>query len=338
MKLLVAYTNFATSPLKKVTHMPTMYLVPVSRLQQKSGEYLPCHNDFPMPEFSPRTVNSGYESFVEAMFSSARWAIQQSEILNIPLGLMWSGGLDSTAVYFALKHIGAKFDVYLSTNSIHENPELFNDHICSEKLYSSRDYNKFRHYLVTGDLGDQIFGSDIYQTICDNLGHDRIYHPDYEAVFFDHYASVNCDRASAQWMFDKYVATLGEFPSTIQHIGEFMWWIAITHKWQSIRYRYMMHVESHQRPLIKTHFHPLFGHTDLEKWSLETPFHFKMDGDVTTWKNCIRRFISEFGNSKYILTRKINSQANILWGSRRVPGVYSDYSECYSINEQLNLL
>ncbi len=86
--------------------------------------------------------------------------------------LMWSGGLDSTTVFYALKNAGCRFTVLFNDNSIEEFPELGKEllekkHDKVVSMYKdSKTFNLLDFVvanpeikLLTGEIGDQIFGS-----------------------------------------------------------------------------------------------------------------------------------------------------------------------------------
>lgn len=85
---------------------------------------------------------------------------------------MWSGGLDSSLVLWLCLDKKLDFEVYLSDTSMIEYPYLYKHLRQSDiKMLSSQSINLERP-IVTGELGDQIFGSDIFYKIEDDLDKD----------------------------------------------------------------------------------------------------------------------------------------------------------------------
>ncbi len=88
--------------------------------------------------------------------------------------LMWSGGLDSTTVFYALKNSGCRFTVLFNDNSVDECPVLGKEildggHKSISSMYKdSKTFNLLDFVIenpdavfLTGEIGDQIFGTDI---------------------------------------------------------------------------------------------------------------------------------------------------------------------------------
>ena len=88
--------------------------------------------------------------------------------------LMWSGGLDSTTVLYALKNSGCRFTVLFNDNSVDECPVLGKEildggHKSISSMYKdSKTFNLLDFVIenpdakfLTGEIGDQIFGTAI---------------------------------------------------------------------------------------------------------------------------------------------------------------------------------
>lgn len=87
------------------------------------------------------------------------------------LCLLWSGGIDSTLVFYALVKSGVRFTVFMDSHSQAEYPLLYDKIVngefnCDYELFSSRGVidllkvSEDRNLLfVTGEIGDQLTGS-----------------------------------------------------------------------------------------------------------------------------------------------------------------------------------
>ena len=85
--------------------------------------------------------------------------------------LLFSGGLDSTMIYYALVNNNVKFKIFMTDMTQVENYNLFNIIVNGDIPYSIYHSNEFLNILktygdkntiyITGDLGDQIFLSNL---------------------------------------------------------------------------------------------------------------------------------------------------------------------------------
>lgn len=85
--------------------------------------------------------------------------------------LLFSGGLDSTMIYYALVNNNVKFKIFMTDMTQVENYNLFNNIVNGDIPYSIFHSNEFLNILksygdsntvyITGDLGDQVFLSNL---------------------------------------------------------------------------------------------------------------------------------------------------------------------------------
>lgn len=83
--------------------------------------------------------------------------------------LLWSGGLDSTLMYYAFKKYNNNFTVWFTEDSMIENYETYceiiKDSTIPYRMFNVEDFKKaikedFESNFITGELGDQIFFSN----------------------------------------------------------------------------------------------------------------------------------------------------------------------------------
>lgn len=95
--------------------------------------------------------------------------------------LMWSGGIDSTTAFYSLLETKMPFNVLFNANSIKEYPYLgnliLNNKIPNVKAMYVDDTFKLLTYIrnnpnarfITGEIGDQLFGSNIITNYDDKV-------------------------------------------------------------------------------------------------------------------------------------------------------------------------
>lgn len=142
------------------------------------------------------------------------------------INLLFSGGVDSTAVYVALaKHPkfkefveAGRFIISLTSISIQEYPELFYREILPNIPIQPLDYNKSmldnNMLVVNGDLGDFIIGNS------DAFGFDDI-------NLMDHYSEITkIIQQKELWEYNELCScALKKSPFEITSVNQFLWWI-----------------------------------------------------------------------------------------------------------------
>lgn len=272
----------------------------------------------------------------------------------------WSGGIDSTAVLVAMlmqaqarpqHERRSRLVVLLDDESIVESPNFYQKFIQDNKLQTLFRNDKplswhehcirsthpaARNILVTGELGDQLFGSDRCKaafptetTVVElpaHLANDAPAPPppEYQGVFAERglhgpwqdtvlpsLASVGLIAEGGVARWKEWIAPqLAAAPLPIVSTYDFLWWLNFSMKWQNVSLRFL---HDGGAPLLENgisygmgscvqHF---FDDADLECWSCVPGFHpykFPDLRDFTTYKEPLKHFIREYdGDDQYYL-------------------------------------
>ena len=228
----------------------------------------------------------------------------------------WSGGIDSTAVIVAFLRTAQSGDlermtiVYSSDDpkksSVGEYPKFFADHIDGKlnkfachsgprnKFYGSplrmlasfvgNDIAKHAQsdvLCVTGELGDQLFGSAAFSTNVD---------------------LINMDTAEylKQDEFQPYLEDINRFnaacPLDTTKLVDALWWWNFAVKWQEVRYRAAVALEQCDR---LQNVHAFYSGEDFQKWSIANPDK-KIKNTPESYKYSLKDFIYDYtGDAVY---------------------------------------
>lgn len=225
----------------------------------------------PIPELSTFS-----ESFEQVCDARAEQLVALAEQRNCSVTLMWSGGIDSTVALVSLLKTGktGRLKVMLSKASIGEYPrfyrdviqvELPNQHLVLENpklALDSRDIN------LTGEIGDQIFGS---AAIFKAFKKGKVFSP------YQNYISAEfLDRLSAQ---------ITKCPIELKTTFDFLWWFNFSMKYQNVQFRLYPSV---QLPFgTITHF---FDTDEFQLWSLNNPDK-KIKTSIESYKYIAKDYI-----------------------------------------------
>lgn len=166
--------------------------------------------------------------------TNLEYCIGQS-VLNIQsqnkrIILMFSGGLDSTLVLTALNQRGVSFYITMNKYTMREAPEISRDIISGKyknirvlALEKALEYVKDKNYLfVTGELGDQIVGTD------------RIF-----PYLFHGTLGVSTDKYY-KYISEKSVDILRNTTKDIiklDTVFDVLWWLNFNFKYQNVQLR-----------------------------------------------------------------------------------------------------
>ncbi len=260
--------------------------------------------------------------------------------LDEPIYIMYSGGIDSSSAVVAFMRTWSsqeleRVNILASQHSASEFPELWN--VVVDK-FKERIFPSFRHieyyckkgYVVTGEHGDQLFGSDVVRKIYRMFGNEGIHKPwqDIMPAIYD----TLFDPEIVPDFIARYEQTLSYCPFPLKTSFDWIWWFNITNKWQHVKYRLLAHngwekpAESFKK--IK-HF---YDTPTWQRWSFDN--HDKKIADTyQTYKLAAKEYIvGVTGFTDYIKKPKIGSLYQIWYSSKFYEAVDTSYN--YLTREQ----
>ena len=133
-----------------------------------------------MPEFKKQTT-----SLEELCEQRARWLLDHAIKTNRKLGIMYSGGIDSTLIMVSLFKIASDEELYnhcvciMNDLSIAENPNFYNNYIVKKmRIKSSNAFDLFlgndKYVVVSGEGGDQLFSAGMIEYMFANYSQERL--------------------------------------------------------------------------------------------------------------------------------------------------------------------
>lgn len=264
----------------------------------------------PMPEVA---AGPGM-SFADCCDARARELLDAHPRLHI----MWSGGIDSTVALVALlkalpNHERDRLTVYLSSHSIAENPGFYQVHIAGQ-LSVQRTVGKAGLYdevVVTGELGDQLFGSDLMLETTRRLGFESLAQP-HAVVLPRLFGSIAGDEGIGAAIYRRYAPIADEAPYPLVSAQDFLWWWNFSQKWQHVKYRHLLYEPpcSDYRALLGKVRH-FFDTEAFQRWSLTHPTE-KLGASIDTYKMPAKRYTVEFsGDQSYLTKMKIGSLCKV---------------------------
>ena len=190
---------------------------------------------------------------------------------------MWSGGIDSTVALISLIKTGKteRINVLLSSASIEEYPLFFNSFIKDKLTYSVVEDPKLlfnvKDINITGEIGDQIFGS---------------------AAILKAYDAGKLFNPYKEYISDKFLLKLEKqltkCPIELKTTFDFLWWFNFSMKYQNVQLRIYPSI---QLPYGKvTHF---FDTTDFQLWSMNNPDK-KIKDTPASYKFTAKDYIYDF--------------------------------------------
>lgn len=202
----------------------------------------------------------------------------------------WSGGIDSTAALIALLRNGLhpeQISVCYSELSVFEYPEFFKSHIDGKLPTRAIVPSVFRSLkpdvpFITGELGDQMFGSTKIRSFTTDVAvAKKTPWKDYAALYFS-------EITIALWE-----KQLSFCPWPIANAYEFLWWLNFTGKWQNVHLRMGDRVSDFLQFLKNAkHF---YNSEDFQSWAMAPENrHAKCENTWESHKMVAKNYIHEY--------------------------------------------
>lgn len=250
--------------------------------------------------------------------------------------IMWSGGIDSTAVLASfIKNLDrddlAKITVCTTTSALQENAFFYVDQIQGRfellhwyDLMISNDFLS-QNILLHGDPGDCIFGPSIgkFRALWPDRQYLKSWKDNQHLLYFLYHDNIQ--PSFAQWWVDKICHNLHELQSRgmflkIQSISDWHWWNYYNLKWQGSLTRPLVRNKKHADESIQQqHLDELFelsffAGVDFQKWSYQN-LHRLLGEGVEKHKWEIKQYIYDLDRNIHYRDR-MTKQVSHVYNSR----------------------
>lgn len=251
---------------------------------------------------TPLALNTTTDSFEKIMDDRAVQLLKLASKNNRNIKVAYSGGIDSTGVMVALlRHKEEYPDVtiinVMSRESYLEYPEFYDKHLSIktevrfvdslEVLAELGKQEDKKHYIVTGEIGDQLFGS----ALMFKLNNPQILvEPWANTLTCFHYTKlIDLVRKNPFYETDKSYAC-------------FLWWLNFTLKYQWVQIRICAKLGRH---IVQDLIH-FYDSPEFQAWAVSTPMEEKFH-DYTrpeTYKMPAKKYIFDYAKDLWYYMAK----------------------------------
>lgn len=264
----------------------------------------------------PTPVPVSY-SYKDCCNRKAQELMDLSEQLQKPLGIMWSGGIDSTRVMvsflenYPLSLLKERIKVILSEESVIENPEFYRNYILPNFGFINSEYTPWLFnrelILVTGELNDQLMGSDTMKAYR-LFNKDKFNQPFDRTHILSYVNGLIKDEKISALIVNAVVNASVKHGVPIEQNCDWFWWYNFCFKWQGIWFRLMVIASPNQWQYIDSEFpgtylHHFYSDAEFQLWSINNRPYRSME-TWTDYKKVAKLDIFNFdGNQDYFDTK-----------------------------------
>lgn len=262
--------------------------------------------------------------FKDAAISHANELLDTNE----PIFIMWSGGIDSTAIVVSFIETGRSLNnvtIILNSDSVKEYESFYRNFILpkfkilvTEEAMMLMSQGVLTGIVVSGELADQLVGSPMVHNMHQLLGNDFVRSNFTFENFKKLCSAKNMNEQSISCWFDLYQQTMVKSPKLIKSMFDFAWWHGFNFRWQSNDLK--MYLRIHKNINLKT----FYSSVGFQQWSI----NFEPDlHNLQSLKAEIKSFVNKFTNDSSYTTNKIKHPSSTLYYA--VPA-------CAALDENLN--
>lgn len=233
--------------------------------------------------------------------------------------LMWSGGIDSTAVAVsALKHIRPahrnNFHVVLSDSSKHENPMFYHKFLSQFdqielSVFDPAQIDLYNSVILDGEGGDQTYGSSAANKIF-SLNPDKILLPWRKNLdFLRSFWYQDSMPEFWDWLLELMNKTIDHGPAPVETCFDFFWWLNFNCKMDATLFRHTLRLSENVLDRDFEHFAKavmcrFYASDKIQQWSMTAGAENKINQARKTVKWAGRKYIYEFDHNEYYFREK----------------------------------
>lgn len=233
--------------------------------------------------------------------------------------LMWSGGIDSTAVAVSvLKHIKpayySNFHVVLSDFSKHENPMFYYKFLSQFDQIKLSDFdpaqiNLSNSLVLDGEGGDQAYGSSAANKIF-SLHPEKILLPWRKNLdFIRSFWYKESMPEFWDWLLELMNTTIDHGSAPVETCFDFFWWLNFNCKLDSTLFRHTLRLSNNVLDrdfeyFAKTVMRRFYASDKIQQWSMTAGAENKIGQAKKTVKWAGRKYIYDFDHNEYYFREK----------------------------------
>ncbi|MTB53565.1 hypothetical protein [Lewinella sp. W8] len=235
--------------------------------------------------------------------------VQRALAEDREIRVLWSGGIDSTVALIALiKNLPPaehhRLVPLLNMVSINEYPLFFRNHILRKLPFQQvpapiTNHFGSRELIVTGEHGDQLFGSD---KLLPFISNGLAFEP-WEDVLplhlFDKFGKGRKVDILMEYLRPQFAASEQPLRTTF----ELFWWLNYSLKWQQVSLRLPVFTFRDDVAAVFNRTHHFFRDEGFQRWSLANHPNRACAG-LTSYKQAAKAYIYDFTGDEEYLTHK----------------------------------
>jgi hypothetical protein len=220
------------------------------------------------------------QSYSDVAINRAKKIYQLATARKKSIVLMYSGGIDSTAMLVAFLHAVPESDrdkitILLNEYSIAENPNFYWNHLRGKfKMETSQYFTQYlgndKFFFVSAEGNDQLFGSAVTQKFVHQYGDDIMWEPADTKTIVE-LLNINLKNSyQAMSLYTRLDRVAEDAPFEIENVYEWFWWMNLALKYQCVYTRLASYTTPKNRETLsfENNYTAFFTTPEFQCWSI----------------------------------------------------------------------
>jgi len=227
----------------------------------------------------PKTIVAT-QSYGEIAITRAKRLYQLANVRKKNIALMYSGGIDSTAMIVAFLHAVPekelhKITILLNEYSIAENPNFYWNYIRGKfRIETAQLFTNYlgndNFFFVSAEGNDQLFGSAVTQKFVLENGEDIMHLPYDEHTIVRLFSQIISKEEISRKLFWRLEKVVRYAPFKVDTIYEWFWWLNLTLKYQCVYTRLAAYTSPKYQSTLsfENNYTAFFTTPEFQCWSI----------------------------------------------------------------------
>lgn len=306
--------------------------------------------DHPMPDFSVKETRSLSHLMLDRAEELWQWIEDEGRMCTV----WWSGGIDSTALLVAMIKTSTPdrvrlIQVGLNQRSIEEYPSFHEKYVkrlpCIFVNHSDGTNIDLNSLHITGEIGDQLFGSDYLRSCFGGGGVDfpgrkhflgalrKPWQDSVSPFVKDQLAAKDLPATHHTALMETYELLNSTSPLEINSVFDFWWWSNFNLKYTHVSNRLQLNAPN--AALANERIKAFFDTPTFQRWSVNN-HDIKIGDTWKSYKRPLKNFVFKFYKDKNWRDNKLKVQSLRMGVSDHIL-MDSNY-QCFGIADKEKLI
>ena len=254
--------------------------------------------------------------------------------LNQKIHILWSGGIDSTAIVVSFIQTGRPLDnviIVLNYDSIKEYSAFYEKHIrgkfkilVTEEAMMLMTTSSIDGIVLSGEHADQLIGTPLANFLHQGMPKGFLERPFTFDNFKELFRARGIDEKATECWFSIYNTTIQKSPRPIETMYDLAWWHGFNFKWQSTDLKIYLRIKK------EVNFKTFYSGNKFQAWSCTVVPNLK---NINSVKSEQKQFILDFTqDADYFSNKMKHPSSTLYYAVKAAPAIDKNFNKLFNFS------